>query len=105
MQYTVIGKLCQAFFGPRLRGRLIFVGLFQGDVTFHDPDFHRRELTLLSSRNSTSADFRRIINYLEAGQIDLTPWITNQASADTMIAAFPRWFERDSGVIKALVAF
>src|SRR5205085_11317049 len=62
-----------------------------------DPDFHRRELTLLSSRNSISADFRRIINYLEAGQIDLTPWITNQASADTMIAAFPRWFERDSG--------
>ncbi len=37
-------------------GRLIFVGLFQGDVTFHDPDFHRRELTLLATRNATGSD-------------------------------------------------
>jgi 2-desacetyl-2-hydroxyethyl bacteriochlorophyllide A dehydrogenase len=86
-------------------GRLIFVGLFQGDVTFHDPTFHSHELTLLSSRNSTSTEFRRIINYLETGQIQLAPWITNRASADTMIEAFPSWFNRDSGVIKALIAF
>jgi threonine dehydrogenase-like Zn-dependent dehydrogenase len=33
-------------------GRLVFVGLSQGDVAFHDPDAHRRELTLLCSRNS-----------------------------------------------------
>jgi 2-desacetyl-2-hydroxyethyl bacteriochlorophyllide A dehydrogenase len=86
-------------------GRLIFVGLFQGDVTFHDPYFHSHELTLLSSRNSTSSEFYRIINYLEAGQIQLTPWITNRATADTMIEAFPAWFNRDSGVIKALIEF
>jgi 2-desacetyl-2-hydroxyethyl bacteriochlorophyllide A dehydrogenase len=98
-------SMMSAFTYVAYGGRLIFVGLFQGDVAFHDPDFHRRELTLFSSRNSTSVDFRRIIGYLEAGQIDLTPWITNQASADTMIAVFPQWFERDSGVIKALVAF
>jgi len=85
-------------------GRLIFVGLFQGDVTFHDPDFHRRELTLLATRNATGADFRRIIGYLEAGQIDLTPWITHRASFDTLIHAFPGWLDRDSGVIKAVVA-
>ncbi len=86
-------------------GRLIFVGLFQGDVTFHDPDFHRREMTLLATRNATGADFRRIIGSLEAGQIDLTPWITHRASSDTLLDAFPRWLERDSGVIKAVVAF
>jgi 2-desacetyl-2-hydroxyethyl bacteriochlorophyllide A dehydrogenase len=85
-------------------GRLIFVGLFQGDVSFHDPDFHRRELTLLSSRNSTSADFRRIIGYLEAGQIRLDPWITHRATLDTLVDAFPSWLERDSGVIKAVIA-
>ena len=86
-------------------GRLIFVGLFQGDVTFHDPDFHRRELTLLSSRNAEAADFRQIIAYLEAGQIDLAPWITHRASADEMVDAFPQWFNRDSGIIKAVIAF
>jgi len=85
-------------------GRLIFVGLFQGDVTFHDPDFHRCELSLLATRNATGADFRRIITYLEAGQIDLTPWITHRASSNVLIDAFPGWLTRDSGVIKAVVA-
>ena len=86
-------------------GRLIFVGLFQGDVTFQDPQFHRRELTLLSSRNSTTDDFRQIISLLEAGQIHLAGWITHHASSDTLIEAFPRWFDRDSGLIKAVITF
>jgi 2-desacetyl-2-hydroxyethyl bacteriochlorophyllide A dehydrogenase len=85
-------------------GRLIFVGLFQGDVTFHDPEFHRRELTLLSSRNSTGADFRRIIHYMETGQIHLTPWITHRTTADALVDVFPSWLERDSGVIKAVIS-
>ncbi len=48
-------------------GRLVFVGLFQGDVTFHDPDFHRRELTLIASRNATASDFERSVAMLESG--------------------------------------
>jgi len=86
-------------------GRLTFVGIVQGDVTFHDPEFHRRELTLLGSRNATGADFRRIIGFLEEGKIELAPWITDRASFETMIDVFPRWFDRDSGIIKAVVAF
>jgi 2-desacetyl-2-hydroxyethyl bacteriochlorophyllide A dehydrogenase len=86
-------------------GRLIFVGFIQGDITFHDPDFHKRELTLLSSRNALATDFRRIITYIEAGQIDITPWITHRATPDTAIEVFPHWFERDSGIIKAVIAF
>lgn len=86
-------------------GRLIFVGLVQGDITFHDPDFHRRELTLLSSRNATTADFQRVIAALEADQIDLAPWVTHRATAETMVEQFPRWLERESGIIKALITF
>ncbi len=85
-------------------GRLIFVGLFQGDISFHDPDFHRRELTIFGSRNSTGADFRRIIGYLESGQIRLESWITHRATTDTLLDAFPSWLEPESGVIKALIA-
>jgi threonine dehydrogenase-like Zn-dependent dehydrogenase len=94
-----------SFSYPGHGGRLIFVGLFQGDVTFNDPDFHKRELTLLSSRNATSADFQRVVAHLEAGRIDLAPWITHRATAETVIEAFPHWFERESGIIKALIAF
>lgn len=84
--------------------RLIFVGLHQGTVTFRDQDFHRRETTLFSSRNATGADFQRIIAAIEAGKIDLSHWITNRAPFDKMSEAFPSWFDRDSGVIKAMVS-
>ncbi len=86
-------------------GKLVFVGLFLGDVTFHDPDFHRRELTLLATRNSTGDDFRRIIALMEAGQIDTAPWITHRADCADMIAHFPDWIKPETGVIKAMVEF
>ena len=84
-------------------GRLVFVGLFQGDVTFNDPNFHRRELTLFATRNATPAEFKRIIKLIENGLIDTTPWITHRATFDTMISAFPDWLNPDNGVVKAVV--
>jgi len=84
-------------------GRLVFVGLFQGDVTFSDPHFHRRELTLLSSRNSTAADFRRIIRLIESQEIDTTPWITHRCGFDDLIRQFPSWLLPETGVVKAMV--
>jgi 2-desacetyl-2-hydroxyethyl bacteriochlorophyllide A dehydrogenase len=84
-------------------GKLVFVGLFQGDVAFHDPSFHKRETTLLSSRNSTSRDFTRIIGLIEEGAIDTTPWITHRSPFDGMIDQFPSWLEPASQVIKAVV--
>jgi 2-desacetyl-2-hydroxyethyl bacteriochlorophyllide A dehydrogenase len=95
----------QAFRYVAHGGRLIFVGLFQGDVTFHDPDFHRREITLLATRNSTSREFTRIIQLLEDGRLDTTPWITHRTECEQMIDEFPRWLSPETGVIKAMVEF
>ncbi len=86
-------------------GRLVFVGLFQGDVTFHDPDFHRREMTLLASRNSVAADFTRIIGLVESGAVDTTPWISPPVPALEAIDRFPQWTSPDAGVLKAMIAF
>jgi 2-desacetyl-2-hydroxyethyl bacteriochlorophyllide A dehydrogenase len=84
-------------------GRLVFVGLFQGDVTFHDPHFHRREMTLLSSRNSTAHDFRRIIALMEEGKVNTTPWITHRAALDDMISQFEGWLDPANRVLKAVI--
>ncbi|HVZ64721.1 MAG TPA: zinc-binding alcohol dehydrogenase family protein [Lacunisphaera sp.] len=84
-------------------GRLVFVGLFMGDVTFHDPHFHRRELTLLASRNSRPDDFRRIISLVESGRVDTTPWITHRASLDEVPARFAGWTDPAAGVVKAMI--
>jgi 2-desacetyl-2-hydroxyethyl bacteriochlorophyllide A dehydrogenase len=86
-------------------GRLVFVGLFQGDVTFADPQFHRREMTLLATRNSLPRDFERIIKLVEDGVIDTGPWITHRAKAERILEAFPLWISPQAGVIKAVVEF
>ena len=85
-------------------GRLVFVGLTQAEVSFpHAPVMHRRELTILASRNALSADFTRIIKLIEEGRIDTRPWISHRADFDGMIAAFPSWLKPETGVIKAMV--
>ncbi len=86
-------------------GRLVYVGLFQGDVTFHDPDFHRRELTLLASRNATRQDFNKVIEAMEQKQLDVLSWITYCPSAEQMISDFPTWLDPANGVVKAMFSF
>ena len=98
-------SMMQAFNYVAHGGKLVFVGLFQGDVTFHDPDFHRRELTLLSSRNATDEDFARVIAMLESGTINLDPWITHRAPPEEICATFPGWLEPERGVVKAMLEF
>lgn len=86
-------------------GRLVYVGITQQDLVFpHAPAMHRRELTLLGSRNALSRDFARIIRLIEDGSIDTAPWITHRAEFGEMIARFPEWLNPASGVIKAMVA-
>jgi 2-desacetyl-2-hydroxyethyl bacteriochlorophyllide A dehydrogenase len=86
-------------------GRLVFVGLFLGSVSFYDPDFHRKEMTLLATRNSTGKDFQRILSLLEAGKVDTEPWITHRADAAEMTTHFPGWLEPENRVLKAVVTF
>jgi alcohol dehydrogenase len=86
-------------------GRLVYVGITQEPVSFpHAPLMHRRELTLLASRNALAPDFARIIRLIEDSRIDTRPWITHHARFDEMIGEFPNWLKAETGVIKAMVA-
>jgi len=96
-------SMASAFEYPGNGGRLILVGLFQGDVTFNDPNFHRRELTILASRNARPADFSRIISLIEAKRIDTSPWITHRAPLSDVVTEFPLWTKPETGVIKAMI--
>ena len=98
-------SMCQAFNYVAHGGRLVLVGLIQGDVRFHDPDFHRKEMTVLSTRNSTRADFTRVLSLLEAGKLDPTVWATHRATSASFVEEFPRWIEHGTGLIKGLIEF
>ena len=84
-------------------GRIVFVGLFEGDVTFNDPNFHRRELTVMSSRNSLPATFREVIRLVEEGKVDTRPWITHRFKLSETASHFPKHIAGNPSVLKAMI--
>ncbi len=85
-------------------GRLVYVVITQAELSFpHAPALHRRELTVLASRNALPGDFTRIITAIETGQRDTRPWITHRAPFAEVIEAFPNGLKPATGVIKAVV--
>jgi len=86
---------------PAHGGRLVFVGLVQGRISFDDPHFHRREMTVLSSRNSCN-QFPRIIRMIEEGQIDTTPWITIRIGLVDVPSRFPQ-LRAEPNLLKAMI--
>jgi alcohol dehydrogenase len=84
-------------------GRLVFVGIVPDAVSFPDPLLHRREMTVMGSRNALPGDFRRILGLIESGQIDTAPWITHHTDLGNIIADFPRFCDPATGVVKAMI--
>jgi alcohol dehydrogenase len=98
------GKPARALEFAAFAGRVVFVGITQKNLEFpHAPVMHRRELTLLASRNALSADFPRIIQLIDTGRINTRPWITHHAPFAEIPAIFPTWLKPETGVIKAVV--
>lgn len=84
-------------------GRLIYVGLVKSRISFDDPDFHKRELSILSSRNATREDFEYVMLCIRSGRIDTDSFITHRVDLDHMIDTYESWLKPESGVIKAMV--
>ncbi len=85
-------------------GKIVFVGLHQGNIVFKNTDFHRREVILLASRNALPSDFEFIIEKMEHGVIDTSKWITHRAHFDTLMESFGTWLDPKNKVIKAVVS-
>jgi len=93
----------QAFDYAAFGGKIVFVGLFQGELSFFDPLFHRRELTILASRNALPEDFTNIIRWMEEGKINTSPWITHRINFDDIASDFEGLLAPDNPLVKALI--
>jgi 2-desacetyl-2-hydroxyethyl bacteriochlorophyllide A dehydrogenase len=83
--------------------RYILIGLQKGDICFGQPEFHKREGTLMSSRNATRADFEEVIHAMKNGQVDPTIFITHRVLFDEVKDSFGAWLDPASKVIKAMI--
>ena len=84
-------------------GQVVYVSLVRDNITFHDPDFHKKEMTLLSSRNATREDFDTVIRAMEAGRINTDAFITHRTPFAETVGVFDSWLKPETGVIKAMV--
>jgi 2-desacetyl-2-hydroxyethyl bacteriochlorophyllide A dehydrogenase len=85
-------------------GRYVLVSVVKGDISFTDADFHRREMTLLGSRNATAVDFARVISSIRAGEVPIGKLITHRTTLAGAVDDLPRWASDKAGLIKAVIA-
>ncbi|GAB3916884.1 zinc-binding alcohol dehydrogenase family protein [Larkinella terrae] len=83
--------------------RYVLVGLQRGEITLSHPEFHKREATLMSSRNATRQDFEHVLNSLKQGLIDPVTYITHRVQFGEVKDQFASWLNPANGVIKAMV--
>jgi 2-desacetyl-2-hydroxyethyl bacteriochlorophyllide A dehydrogenase len=84
-------------------GRYVLVGIQKGDICFSHPSFHKKETTLMSSRNATREDFEHVVNSMKKGLIKAQAYITHKIPFNKVVTTFKSLTRPDSEVIKAMI--
>jgi len=84
--------------------RYVLIGLQKGEICFSHPEFHKREATLMSSRNATREDFEHVIHSMKKKEINPTTYITHRVLFEQVKDEFEQWLNPANGVIKAMVS-
>ena len=80
----------------------VLVGVVKDRISFSDPEFHRRELTLHASRNATREDFDTVVTAIRSGKIPTAAINTHTCSLEELPEALPRWTHDRAGLVKAM---
>ncbi|WP_421696715.1 zinc-binding alcohol dehydrogenase family protein [Aestuariivirga sp.] len=84
-------------------GTYVLVSIVQGHISFSDPEFHKRETTLLSSRNATLADFATVMTAMREGKVPTRAIKTHSAPLWEAAARMPEWIKPEAGTVKAVL--
>lgn len=84
-------------------GRYVLIGLQKDELVISHPEFHKREATLMSSRNALPEDFRQVVSCIKDGSVNPENYITHSIDFDEIKYKFHELLEPDNGVIKAVI--
>jgi 2-desacetyl-2-hydroxyethyl bacteriochlorophyllide A dehydrogenase len=84
-------------------GSYVLVSVVLDAISFPDPEFHKRETSLLGSRNATPQDFSRVFDAMGHALVPTEALVTHRVSLDEAPGNFPNWIKPEAGVIKALI--
>jgi 2-desacetyl-2-hydroxyethyl bacteriochlorophyllide A dehydrogenase len=84
-------------------GTYVLISVVGASITFSDPEFHKRETTLLGSRNATPEDFETVLEAMRAGKIPCAALNTHRLTLADVPTGFQSLLDPAQGVIKAIV--
>jgi 2-desacetyl-2-hydroxyethyl bacteriochlorophyllide A dehydrogenase len=84
-------------------GRYVLVSVVPGEITFSDPEFHKRETTLFASRNAQPDDFAEVVRQMEAGTVPTLALNTHRGKLSDGPELIRQWVRPEAGVIKAIL--
>lgn len=84
-------------------GSLVLVGHTTEGLTFDNPTLHRREISVLASRNARGVEWLPLLDLIESGVIGATSWIGGRSSLDQVPIDLPRWSGSGGAMLKGIV--
>jgi 2-desacetyl-2-hydroxyethyl bacteriochlorophyllide A dehydrogenase len=85
-------------------GALVFVSVVKDEISFADPEFHKREMSITGSRNALREDFMHVAASIASGAVDTDKLITHRTTLEAAVADLPRWAHVKEGLIKATIS-
>lgn len=86
-------------------GTYVLLSVVKEEIRFSDPEFHKRETTLLASRNALTADFERVVSSIKEGVIPTAALLTHAFPAAEAPRRIPELIASADSVLKAMVEF
>jgi 2-desacetyl-2-hydroxyethyl bacteriochlorophyllide A dehydrogenase len=86
-------------------GTYVLLSVVKEEIAFSDPEFHKRETTLLASRNALRADFERVVSAIKGGVIPTDALLTHSFPALEAPRRIPELIAGADGILKAMVEF
>jgi len=84
-------------------GALVLVSVVKDDIRFSDPEFHKREMMVIGSRNATRVDFEHVADSIAKGLVPVDKLITHRTTLADAPRDLARWAHEKSGLIKAVI--
>ncbi|MFM1820128.1 MAG: hypothetical protein RLZZ402_487 [Bacteroidota bacterium] len=84
-------------------GKYVLIGLQKQSISFSHPEFHKREATLMSSRNATLEDFEYVMNLFRGEKIKANQFISHRFTKNQVPGIFTKINEPGAQVIKAMI--
>ncbi|ORM61718.1 galactonate oxidoreductase [Pantoea rodasii] len=86
-------------------GTIVFVGLHKGDLVIPDIEFHKREATLMGSRNATREDFAKVSELMASGLLRADIMLNRHYAFSTLVETFESEVINNRELIKGVIHF